>query len=329
MQLQDIRDRLERSVGGASNLASMYSARTMRDLDRRAAHELDSAAQTVLSSIEAVAAALKREGLEDHSQFDPEEFVAAFVRKWAAYQHAGSRVANWMVTGPANFPVERNRKRMDTEHRRWQELDAFAKGAPAAAVKAAKRAKARALGPDGVANAELDDLRKRLADRQLAQRHMKAANEIIRREKLGEGDGAKLAELMSARGFPMSPNRGGMILQPNYMGKGGYEGWQLSNNNAEIKRLEGRIRDVEAKLGRMESAGDSAPVEREINGVRIVEDLGDDRIRLIFDGKPAPDVISALKGRGFRWSPSNGAWQRQLTNNARWAAECVANAVAA
>lgn len=28
---------------------------------------------------------------------------------------------------------------------------------------------------------------------------------------------------------------------------------------------------------------------------------------------------SILKSNGFRWSPSQGAWQRQLTNNARYA----------
>ena len=30
-----------------------------------------------------------------------------------------------------------------------------------------------------------------------------------------------------------------------------------------------------------------------------------------------------LKSNGFKWAPSQGAWQRQLTNNARYALKKV------
>jgi hypothetical protein len=51
-----------------------------------------------------------------------------YVKRWLAYQHAGSRTANWMITGPARFPVERNNKRMEIEHRRSVELSEYASG---------------------------------------------------------------------------------------------------------------------------------------------------------------------------------------------------------
>jgi hypothetical protein len=64
-------------------------------------------------------------------------------------------------------------------------------------------------------------------------------------------------------------------------------------------------------------------VETERPGVRIVEDATDDRLRLIFDGKPSEEVRNDLKANGFKWSPKNDAWQRQLTDNARYAAKQV------
>ena len=41
-------------------------------------------------------------------------------------------------------------------------------------------------------------------------------------------------------------------------------------------------------------------------------------LQLIFDGKPSADIRDMLKSHAFKWSPSNEAWQRQLTNNAKY-----------
>lgn len=47
------------------------------------------------------------------------------------------------------------------------------------------------------------------------------------------------------------------------------------------------------------------------------------RIRLYFDGKPDEETRKLLKGWAFKWSPNNGCWQRQLTNDARYATRQV------
>lgn len=53
-----------------------------------------------------------------------------------------------------------------------------------------------------------------------------------------------------------------------------------------------------------------------IGDVRILQNTIDNRLQLFFDGKPEPIMIEKLKARGFKWSPRNKAWQRQLTPNA-------------
>lgn len=63
--------------------------------------------------------------------------------------------------------------------------------------------------------------------------------------------------------------------------------------------------------------------EYEIDGVEVVENTADDRLQLFFDGKPEQEMINKLKANGFRWSPKNKAWQRQLTDNARIALKRV------
>lgn len=47
------------------------------------------------------------------------------------------------------------------------------------------------------------------------------------------------------------------------------------------------------------------------------------RLQLLFDGKPDDETRDILKSNGFRWAPSQQAWQRQLTQNAERAARRV------
>jgi hypothetical protein len=56
--------------------------------------------------------------------------------------------------------------------------------------------------------------------------------------------------------------------------------------------------------------------EYEYNGITVIQNIELNRLQLIFEGKPSDEVREILKSNGFKWSPKNTAWQRQLTQNA-------------
>lgn len=63
--------------------------------------------------------------------------------------------------------------------------------------------------------------------------------------------------------------------------------------------------------------------EIEFEGGKVVKNYSEDRLQILFDKKPDPDMIYNLKHNGFRWSPRFKAWQRQLTSNSFYACERV------
>ena len=86
-----------------------------------------------------------------------------------------------------------------------------------------------------------------------------------------------------------------------------YPAYLLSNNNANIRRVRQRIEELSS---RSEFAGWTFPGgEAKINEA-------ENRLQLIFEEKPDADQRQELKSNGFKWAPSQGAWQRQLNQNA-------------
>ncbi|MCL1830993.1 MAG: hypothetical protein FWG21_06145 [Oscillospiraceae bacterium] len=92
-----------------------------------------------------------------------------------------------------------------------------------------------------------------------------------------------------------------------------FSDYDLKNNYAEIRRLEKRIVEVtrnrDIGFKGWEFQGGKAEVNTEFN-----------RLQLFFDEKPDESQRSVLKSHGFKWAPSQEAWQRQLNDNAIYAA---------
>ena len=49
----------------------------------------------------------------------------------------------------------------------------------------------------------------------------------------------------------------------------------------------------------------------------------ENRVQILFDGKPDAVIRSELKHAGFRWAPSQGAWQRMLNHDGIYAAKTI------
>jgi len=199
---EDLRQRLLSAVGGIDNFSRNWSWRS---------HSPKQRAESAVAG----AATLLADGVgqltgKGASTQQVEEWAAKVTGLWLAYEAAGARTANPMITGPANFPVERNRKAMATERKRGEEYYAFAEH----------------------------------PNRWLGQQERRAAKAA------------------------------------------------LSAEAATVEHLS---------------------IERP--GVKLVQNTTLNRIQLLFDGRPEAGTIAELKREAFRWSPREGAWQRQNTNN--------------
>lgn len=95
-----------------------------------------------------------------------------------------------------------------------------------------------------------------------------------------------------------------------------FPSYRLTNNNAEIRRLKKRIENLTATQN-------TEFVGWKFNGGEAVINEDKNRLQLIFDEKPSEEQRTILKSNGFRWAPSDKAWQRQLNHNAFYAANRI------
>ena len=158
--------------------------------------------------------------------------------------------------------------------------------------------------------AEVERLQEKIDTLTRSQEMMKAANKIIRDKKLAEIE--KVDELV-ALGFREQVAM--ELLEPDFCGRLGFPSYALTNNLAKIKDAEARMKRHAAMANR---AVDGDEVH-EYSWGKLIVAFGDERYRFVFDGKPAPEIINLMKSNAFKWSPSNSAWQRQITSNAKYA----------
>ena len=88
-----------------------------------------------------------------------------------------------------------------------------------------------------------------------------------------------------------------------------FSSYDLTNNNSQIKRWEQKLAEVSRGYAGWEFEGGRAEANTDIN-----------RLQLFFDEKPDDKQRAILKANGFKWAPSQEAWQRQLTDNAIYSA---------
>lgn len=152
----------------------------------------------------------------------------------------------------------------------------------------------------------LEKLRARLEKLEGAQKEMRAANAYYRKARTLDG----------CPGLPPAEIDRLKAKMARYQRDKPYSSYELSSNNAEIRRNKSRI----AQLERQAEQGYFGWT---FDGGKVQIDQEANRLQIVFDAKPDKELASALKHNGFHWAPSIGVWQRQLNDNAICAVNCV------
>ena len=227
-----------------------------------------------------------------------------YSRKMAENMSDSSRIGmmcpSVMVSGAGNFPVKKKEKQnaaADRNHQQFQEIQGIL-----AKMESILHGKGIIKSDDDRAIEKLEEKLEGLKENQEA---MKAANKALRMKDAEKGNEA-------LRDMGYSDDQIKELREPDFCGRIGFPDYALQNNNSNIHMIEGRIKELKATKAR-------GTQETECKFFKIVRNVEEMRLQLIFEGKPEPEVREVLKSNGFRWSPHNMCWQRQLTNNAEHA----------
>ena len=240
-----------------------------------------------------------------HEKID--SLLDTYARKLAANMNHSfaidARVPSILIAGGSNFPVRQKEKQnaaRDSNMREWQYIQGLLD-------------KIRSTGMGGIRQDDpqaIPKLEKKLAGLEKAQETMKAVNAYYR--KHGTLDGCphlspeNLEKLKAA-----------MVSGWHYEKKP-FQSWELSNNNAEIRRIRQRIDSLTR-------AKETVYVGWEFEGGHVEANREQSRLQVFFEDKPDAEARQQLKEHGFRWAPSVGAWQRLLNGNAYYAADRISS----
>ena len=230
----------------------------------------------------------------------PEELQSVYeqryIAKYSEWLQALSRTFSVMITGASKFNNRRHDKMNDYEHSARERFETWKE-------KVLKRVnrQQRLVGW-----AEVERLQNKLDQLTELQEKMKAVNKIVRNKKLS---GDEQYEELEAMGLSKRTIYE-VMSEPQYsFQKKGFQTYQLSNNLAKIKATEQAIKRHTA----MATTDDK---EFTFDGGKVAVCNSDERIRIYFDDVPDEETRKMLKSNAFKWSPTNKAWQRQLTPNA-------------
>lgn len=209
-----------------------------------------------------------------------------------------------MISGAGKFPVKKKEKQVaawDKNHEDYEQVERIL-------WKIGNILSSKDVIKSDDENA-IEKLQEKVDILKEKQEQMKEVNKAVRLKDAEKGN-----EILWNMGY--TDKQIEQLRTPDYCGIIGFPSYLLSNNNANIRRLEGRIKSLQATKS-------NGTQERKNEFFSVREDVDSMRIQLFFEEKPEPEVREILKRNGFRWAPSVGAWQRTLNENGKYAVKSV------
>jgi hypothetical protein len=223
-----------------------------------------------------------------------DQYIERYKKFFSNWLNAKGNTSSPMITGPANYNIRRHEKTQRSEQRHydiWQDWR----------LKAITAINRKERAPKTYTS-ELERYRAELEVLKQYQVLVIEANKKIRKSKsTGENIEQYLIDT-----FKVKPHMMTDVLK---------WGFNTTNNNANIKRVEGMIKQLENKETAKEATG-GVKTLYEGDNVKIIVNYELDRIQIVNDGKPDAATIALYKNNGYKWAPSQKSWQRQYTANA-------------
>jgi len=230
-------------------------------------------------------------------------FRSGYSKRYTDWLHSVTRCMSSFIVGPSNFPVDRARKYSRWEHNRSMALHEFRKRAMAAILRTLHPELRPIMSGDQDA---AERLGVKIRDAEAFQLQMKEANRYFKKKGSLEGFEAPEWFLEKAASHLRFTH-----------GDKPFPSFSTTNNNANIKRMKGRLEAITSNQAKANSTaqGDKA---------RLEDCPAENRVKIFFPDKPEREVRELLKSRGFRWAPTVGAWQAYRNPSALQTARQVA-----
>jgi len=272
--------------------------------EKAAKFEIDSFVGHVQSVYDELKKYAKTDAQKAFLKEEMERYQDGYAKKYDELLAAKGRTISSFITGGSNFPVRRAEKANQAERNRYEAMKEWDERAQNAIKRELKKLIVEEAG------GELEVLKAKLERAKEAHKMMVESNKIIKKKGITTEEKKQHIKDM----FGLKDETINKMFIPDYMGQIGFPGWNLQNSNANIHRMEARVKELEKK--------ETTPTSEKVLAMgRIVDNADEDRIQIFFNEKPDEAIRAKLKASGWRWSPSQGAWQRKRTEAAKYSAQ--------
>ena len=248
-------------------------------------------------------------------------YKEGYIKHLYAWLDADANTVSPMIAGRSNFNYKRNDKRLSVTDRKREEFIEWQQRAQ----DGIKRELSDSRTPDQVESDDwnkikndidgsfvalyhIDQKKGRYADFNKSLFTRSIHNRLITLAKDGDVENVNRAlehikQLQEGMNKPAFTNRNKI--------------WKLGEEAQQART---------AQNAPTQAAPVEDPSSYSFDGGTIVRNTNEDRLQIIFDGKPDAAMRDKLKGAGWRWNPTNKAWQRKLTANAEYSAQDITGA---
>ena len=245
----------------------------------------------------------------------PEELHQEYYEKFRARvidlfgKH--SRCMSSMITGPARFPITKSKNASDAYDNAVKDFNKWRESYINRAVRQVEASKS----PEERLDKEWNAIRKDILYSAAAIKAIDTEHAPYNRSAFVNSIYGKVATLakngkveLVNRSVDLIKELNGKMPKPVFTSR--HKFWNL-------------VDECNAAIQKAQAKAEKEDVEIVFESCKVVKCYSEDRLQIYHDEKPSRGTILVLKSNGFRWSPNRGCWQRQLTQNAFYAAARV------